>query len=96
MPFPPPRQARPTPPMAQEQQGMAVGAPDDGGAMEPQGGDFLPLLAELETMGVQMSPGPNGTLLLAGIPAEVLAQMAGGGQPEPGPAPGGGGGPAAI
>jgi hypothetical protein len=59
---------------------MAVPMPPQG----PPGGGaagIVAILSELEAAGVQILPGPNGTIVLAGIPAEILAMLAGGAPP---------------
>lgn len=92
MPFPPQR-PQPTPPMtAQAAGGMPMGGPPGMGAgVGPSPEDINALLAELQRMGVQIQPGPNGTVVLSGIPAEAL----GGGAP-PAPGVGGGGSPGLV
>jgi len=92
MPMPPPTV---TPPMTAEAAGgMPMGGPPGMGAgVGPSPEDINAILAELQAMGVQMQPGPNGTLILSGIPAEALG-MGGGAPPAPGV--GGGGSPGLV
>lgn len=76
----PPPPVRPTPPMApQEGMSVSMGAPD-GYGQEPggqEGADLAGCLSELQAGGVSISPGPNGTLILSGVPDELLAAFAG-------------------
>jgi len=86
MPFPP-QQAGPTAPaQAQGQGGMSVpmgGMPGDPAQMAPDPAESIAaVLAELQATGVAIQPGPNGTIILSGIPAEILAQL---GASEPAP-----------
>jgi hypothetical protein len=96
--MPPPMMSRPTPPMMNENgEGMAVAMP---GAQGPEQADpmqeIASCLATLGSMGVQIQPGPNGTIILAGVPAEILGQMGASdpGSPEINGGSPGGGGPA--
>lgn len=90
----PPR--RPTLPAASPQgaQAMSVQMPPQGGPHSaPQGppGGGLPdpaeglvaMLGEIQALGVEIQPGPAGTLILSGIPPEILAQV-GGAAPDAG------------
>lgn len=95
--MPPMPPSRPTPPMAQGggQGPMSVQMPDDamaGSAMPDIGG----ILDELSNAGVGIQAGPNGTLILSNVPAEVLATLGGTGlDGADGVGGGPGGGPAA-
>ena len=61
---------------------MSVGM--GGGEMEPEPGeDVGAILSELATMGVQIQPGPNGTVILSGIPPEALAALGAASAPQP-------------
>jgi len=64
---------------------MEAAEPGFGQEGLPQGGaeGIVAILGELEAAGIQIQPGPNGTIVLAGIPAEILAQLGGSDAPPP-------------
>jgi hypothetical protein len=67
--------------MAQGQGGMSVpmqampGDPAQAQGMPDPAEGIGQILAELQAGGVDIQPGPNGTIILSGIPAEILAQL---------------------
>jgi hypothetical protein len=59
-----------------------MGGPEGGPAPAP-GADILAILGELQIAGVEVRAGPNGTILLTGVPAEILGQLEQGATPNP-------------
>ena len=59
---------------------MSVGM---GGDEMEQAPDLGMILGELQAAGVQIQPGPNGTVILSGIPPEALAALGAASAPQP-------------